>query len=104
MRRAGGRRVPPRRISRWASVSSLRWYGSDGRGPIIGVGSSLGLVYLDVERLHVGYLDVKTFLFHTEADMETEQQDHIDLFLAELQPVEGLDFVVEGIVDRISGI
>jgi DNA-binding MarR family transcriptional regulator len=63
------------------------------------------LEYLDVERLHVGYLDVKTFLFHTGADMETEQQqDHIDRFLAELVPVEGLDFVVEGIVDRISGL
>jgi DNA-binding MarR family transcriptional regulator len=73
---------------------------------------SLGLEYLDVERLHVGYLDVKTFLFHTGADMETttdiptetDQQDHIDRFLAELQPIEGLDFVVEGIVDRIAGL
>jgi DNA-binding MarR family transcriptional regulator len=32
------------------------------------------------------------------------QQDHVDRFLAELEPVDGLDLVVEGIVDRISGI
>lgn len=32
------------------------------------------------------------------------EQDHIDLFLAELKPIEGLDYRVEGIVDRISGL
>ena len=34
----------------------------------------------------------------------SDRQDHVDRFLAELEPVEGLDFEVEGIVDRISGI
>lgn len=34
----------------------------------------------------------------------SERQDHVDRFLEQLQPVEGLDFDVEGIVDRISGI
>ena len=33
-----------------------------------------------------------------------EQRDHIDRFLDELEPLEGLDYEVEGIVDRISGI
>jgi DNA-binding MarR family transcriptional regulator len=32
------------------------------------------------------------------------QRDHIDRFLEELEPVEGLDYEVEGIVDRIGGI
>jgi DNA-binding MarR family transcriptional regulator len=32
------------------------------------------------------------------------EQDHIDRFLAELIPIEGLDLEVEGIVDRIYGI
>jgi len=32
------------------------------------------------------------------------QRDHIDRFLDELEPVEGLDYEVEGIVDRIGGI
>lgn len=32
------------------------------------------------------------------------EQDHVDRFLAELEPIEGLDYLVEGIVDRISGI
>jgi DNA-binding MarR family transcriptional regulator len=31
-------------------------------------------------------------------------RDHIDRFLEELEPVEGLDYEVEGIVDRIGGI
>jgi DNA-binding MarR family transcriptional regulator len=33
-----------------------------------------------------------------------EQRDHIDRFLDELEPVEGLDYEVEGIVDRIGGL
>lgn len=33
-----------------------------------------------------------------------ERRDHIDKFLDELEPVEGLDYEVEGIVDRIGGI
>jgi DNA-binding MarR family transcriptional regulator len=69
------------------------------------VSAPLGLEYLDAETLHSGYLDVKKFFFQTGTDMDSEQQqDHIDRFLAELAPVEGLDYVVEGIVDRISGI
>jgi DNA-binding MarR family transcriptional regulator len=38
---------------------------------------------------------------HNPSPME---QDHIDRFLAELIPIEGLDLEVEGIVDRIYGI
>jgi DNA-binding MarR family transcriptional regulator len=34
----------------------------------------------------------------------TKKLDHIDKFLAELEPVEGLDYEVEGIVDRVGGI
>jgi DNA-binding MarR family transcriptional regulator len=34
----------------------------------------------------------------------TQEADHIDKFLAELETVEGLDYEVEGIVDRIGGI
>jgi len=34
----------------------------------------------------------------------TQELDHIDKFLAELESVEGLDYEVEGIVDRIGGI
>lgn len=34
----------------------------------------------------------------------TQERDHIDKFLAELETVEGLDYEVEGIVDRIGGI
>lgn len=34
----------------------------------------------------------------------TQRQDHVDLFLADLEPVEGLDYEVEGIVERIGGI
>jgi DNA-binding MarR family transcriptional regulator len=33
-----------------------------------------------------------------------EQRDHIDRFLDEFEPVEGLDYEVEGIVDRIGGL
>jgi DNA-binding MarR family transcriptional regulator len=33
-----------------------------------------------------------------------EREDHVDRFLAELEPVEGLDLEVEGIVDRIGGL
>jgi DNA-binding MarR family transcriptional regulator len=33
-----------------------------------------------------------------------KQEDHIDRFLAELEPIEGLDYEVEGIVDRIGGL
>ena len=36
--------------------------------------------------------------------MAPEQRDHIDKFLDELPPIEGLDYEVEGIVDRIGGI
>ena len=34
----------------------------------------------------------------------TQELDHIDKFLAELESVEGLDYEVEGIVDRISSL
>lgn len=34
----------------------------------------------------------------------TELRDHVDKFLDELEPIEGLDYEVEGIVDRIGGI
>ena len=33
-----------------------------------------------------------------------EARDHIDRFLDDLEPIEGLDYEVEGIVDRIGGI
>lgn len=33
-----------------------------------------------------------------------ERRDHIDRFLDELEPIEGLDYEVEGIVDRIGGL
>jgi DNA-binding MarR family transcriptional regulator len=33
-----------------------------------------------------------------------ELRDHVDKFLDELEPIEGLDYEVEGIVDRIGGI
>jgi DNA-binding MarR family transcriptional regulator len=34
----------------------------------------------------------------------TQKRDHIDRFLEELEPVEGLDYDVEGIVDRVGAI
>jgi DNA-binding MarR family transcriptional regulator len=34
----------------------------------------------------------------------TERRDHIDKFLDELEPIEGLDYEVEGIVDRLGGL
>src|SRR5579862_5331228 len=34
----------------------------------------------------------------------SERRDHIDRFLDELEPIENLDYEVEGIVDRIGGI
>jgi DNA-binding MarR family transcriptional regulator len=34
----------------------------------------------------------------------TQLRDHVDKFLDELEPIEGLDYEVEGIVDRIGGI
>ena len=36
--------------------------------------------------------------------MAPEERDHIDTFLDELEPIAGLDYEVEGIVDRIGGI
>jgi DNA-binding MarR family transcriptional regulator len=36
--------------------------------------------------------------------MAPEERDHIDAWLDELEPIEGLDYEVEGIVDRIGGI
>jgi DNA-binding MarR family transcriptional regulator len=36
--------------------------------------------------------------------MAPEERDHIDRFLDSLEPIEGLDYEVEGIVDRIGGI
>jgi DNA-binding MarR family transcriptional regulator len=49
----------------------------------------------------VEYLDVKMNSRHNPGAVE---HDHIDRFLAELEPIEGLDLEVEGIVDRIYGI
>jgi DNA-binding MarR family transcriptional regulator len=58
--------------------------------------------YLEIEILQVRYLDVKSFFDHTApAPME---KDHVDRFLEELVPIPGLDYEVEGIVDRIGGI
>jgi DNA-binding MarR family transcriptional regulator len=34
----------------------------------------------------------------------SEERDHVDRFLEQLVPIEGLDYEVEGIVDRIGGI
>jgi DNA-binding MarR family transcriptional regulator len=34
----------------------------------------------------------------------SDRRDHVDRFLEQLEPLEGLDPEVEGIVDRISGI
>jgi DNA-binding MarR family transcriptional regulator len=36
--------------------------------------------------------------------MAPEERDHIDGWLDDLEPIEGLDYEVEGIVDRIGGI
>ncbi|HEV2591898.1 MAG TPA: MarR family transcriptional regulator [Gaiellaceae bacterium] len=36
--------------------------------------------------------------------MAPEERDHIDRFLDGLEPIEGLDYEVEGIIDRIGGI
>ena len=36
--------------------------------------------------------------------MAPEERDHIDKFLDELEPIDGLDYEVEGIIDRIGGI
>ncbi len=47
------------------------------------------------------YLDVK---MNPEHNARAVENDHIDRFLAELEPIEGLDLEVEGIVDRIYGI
>lgn len=33
-----------------------------------------------------------------------QERDHIDKFLDDLEPIEGMDYEVEGIVDRIGGI
>jgi DNA-binding MarR family transcriptional regulator len=63
--------------------------------------SCFGVENLDIERLQVEYLDVKMNARHNPTAVE---QDHIDRFLAELVPIEGLDLEVEGIVDRIYGI
>lgn len=34
----------------------------------------------------------------------SDRHDHVDRFLADLEPVEGLDYEVEGIVERVSAI
>ena len=36
--------------------------------------------------------------------MAPEERDHIDKFLDDLEGIEGLDYEVEGIVDRVAGI
>lgn len=36
--------------------------------------------------------------------MAPEARDHIDKFLDQLEPIAGLDYEVEGIIDRIGGI
>src|SRR4051812_20943026 len=33
-----------------------------------------------------------------------DERDHVDRFLDQLEPIEGLDYEVEGIVNRIAGI
>jgi len=43
-------------------------------------------------------------MWHHPGDDMAPQRDHIDRFLDELEPIEGLDYEVEGIVDRIGGI
>jgi DNA-binding MarR family transcriptional regulator len=62
---------------------------------------SLGLENLQLKILQPEYLDVKMKSDQTAGAVE---QDHVDRFLAELEPFEGLDLEVEGIVDRIGGI
>jgi DNA-binding MarR family transcriptional regulator len=46
-------------------------------------------------------LTSRQFSFRLRPPMDL---DHIDRFLAELEPVEGLDYRVEGIVDRLCGL
>ena len=43
-------------------------------------------------------------MWHHAGNKMAPQRDHIDRFLDELEPIEGLDYEVEGIVDRIGGI
>jgi|SRR5579862_65692 len=43
-------------------------------------------------------------MWHHAGNEMAPQRDHIDRFLDELEPIEGLDYEVEGIVDRIGGI
>jgi DNA-binding MarR family transcriptional regulator len=59
------------------------------------------LEYLDVERLHSWYLDVKRF----DVKTVTVENDTVDDLLARLDDANApLDLEVEGIVDRIASI
>jgi DNA-binding MarR family transcriptional regulator len=51
-------------------------------------------------------LDVKSFFVKTVSMKKVEERDHIDEWLekAWLQDIPNLDFAVEGIVDRMSGL
>jgi DNA-binding MarR family transcriptional regulator len=65
--------------------------------------------YLEVElpgKVAVETLDVKSSFIKTVSMKKVEEQDHIDAWLetAWLQDIPNLDFAVEGIVDRMSGL
>jgi DNA-binding MarR family transcriptional regulator len=71
-------------------------------------GLLLDVEYLDVERLHSRYLDVKRNFMNTSnvARPRSDERDHVDRFLEEISSdlPSDLDLTVEGIVDRIGGI
>ena len=54
------------------------------------------------KRVHVEYLDVKRNFFQNAR--VTDERDHIDRWLEEVDLPAGVDLEVEGIVDRINGL
>src|SRR5262249_29158040 len=54
------------------------------------------------KRVHVEYLDVKRNL--SQNAPVSDEQDHVDRWLAEVDLPAGVDLEVEGIVDRINGL
>jgi DNA-binding MarR family transcriptional regulator len=65
--------------------------------------------YLEIEltrKVTSWSLDVKSFFVKTVSMKKVEERDHIDEWLekAWLQDIPNLDFAVEGIVDRMSGL
>ena len=72
-------------------------------------GASFEVKYLEIElsgKVAVEPLDVKSFFVKTVTMKKVEERDHIDEWLekAWLQDIPNLDFAVEGIVDRMSGL